>query len=132
MSSRVLAGVLAAGCLTAAAGGAYMAVRQNVVEPVPVAASPAPAPTSPAAAPVSETEAIIVNAGRRPGRPSRTGTRNACAVSKPRSRRPPPFCFQERGEDSTATRREPAPGAAQGAEHECARRAATGQQRRHL
>jgi hypothetical protein len=65
MSSRVLAGVLAAGCLTAAAGGAYIAVRQNVVQPAPVAASPAPvaAPTSAApssaATPVSETEAIV-------------------------------------------------------------------------
>lgn len=61
MSSRVLAGLLAAGCLIAATGGAYMAVRQNVVQPVPVAASPStPAPAaSPAVAPVSETEAIV-------------------------------------------------------------------------
>ena len=62
MSSRVLAGVLAAGCLTAAAGGAFVAVRQNVVQPAPVAASPAPAPptaSSPTAAPVAETEAVI-------------------------------------------------------------------------
>lgn len=62
MSSRVLAGLLAGGCLIAATGGAYMAVRQNVVQPVPVAASPStptPAVTSPAAAPVSETEAIV-------------------------------------------------------------------------
>jgi hypothetical protein len=65
MSSRVLAGLLAAGCLTAAAGGAYIAVRQNVVQPAPVAASPAslaaPAssPPSSAGTPVSETEAIV-------------------------------------------------------------------------
>jgi type IV secretory pathway VirB10-like protein len=62
MSSRVLAGLLAGGCLVAATGGAYMAVRQNVVQPVPVAASPStptPAATSPAVAPVSETEAIV-------------------------------------------------------------------------
>lgn len=63
MSSRVLAGLLAAGCLTAATGGAYMAVRQNVVQPVPVSASPSTttptAPASPAVAPVSETEAIV-------------------------------------------------------------------------
>jgi Bacterial conjugation TrbI-like protein len=64
MSSRVLAGLLAAGCLTAAAGGAYMAVRQNVVQPVPVSASPAPAPANPAAAPVSETEAIVTPAAK--------------------------------------------------------------------
>ena len=63
MSPRILAGLLAAGCLTAAAGGAYVAVRQNVVQPAPVAASPAPVPSatpaSPAVAPVSETEAVI-------------------------------------------------------------------------
>ena len=29
MSSRILVAMLAAGCLTAAAGGAYVAVRQN-------------------------------------------------------------------------------------------------------
>ena len=64
MSSRVLAGILAAGCVTAAAGGAYVAVRQNAA-PVSVAAAPA-APTDapaftpePAARPVSETEAVI-------------------------------------------------------------------------
>jgi hypothetical protein len=65
MSSRVLAGLLAAGCLMAAAGGAYIAVRQNVVQPAPVAASPAPVAPSTSAAPssavtpVSETEAIV-------------------------------------------------------------------------
>lgn len=81
MSSRVLAGVLAAGCLTAAAGGAYMAVRQNVVQPVPVAASPAPAPVSPAATPVSETEAIV----NGPGAPKTEAESSLAtpAVSKP-------------------------------------------------
>jgi hypothetical protein len=65
MSSRVLAGLLAAGCLTAAAGGAYIAVRQNVVQPAPVAASqaaaaaPESASPSPTGTPVSETEAIV-------------------------------------------------------------------------
>jgi hypothetical protein len=65
MSSRVLAGLLAAGCLTAAIGGAYMAVRQNVVQPVPVAASPSTPATgssptvAPVSEPVSETEAIV-------------------------------------------------------------------------
>lgn len=63
MSSRVLAGILAAGCVTAAAGGAYVAVRQNAA-PVPVAAAPAPAAApaftpEQAARPVSETEAVV-------------------------------------------------------------------------
>jgi hypothetical protein len=61
MSSRVLAGILAAGCVTAAAGGAYVAVRQNAA-PVPVAAAPATPVFTPeqAARPVSETEAVVV------------------------------------------------------------------------
>jgi hypothetical protein len=60
MSSRVLAGILAAGCVTAAAGGAYVAVRQNAA-PVPVAAAPAAPAFTPehAARPVSETEAVV-------------------------------------------------------------------------
>ena len=61
MSSRVLAGILAAGCVTAAAGGAYVAVRQNA-GPVPVATAPAEAPAlapEQAARPVAETEAVI-------------------------------------------------------------------------
>jgi hypothetical protein len=57
MSRPVAIALLAAGCLTAAGGGAYIAVRQNAaavqaVEPVALAA---PASTSP----VSETEAVI-------------------------------------------------------------------------
>jgi type IV secretory pathway VirB10-like protein len=55
MSSRILVAILAAGCVTAAAGGAYVAVRQNA--PVPAVATPAPA--APATKPVSETEALV-------------------------------------------------------------------------
>lgn len=108
MSSRVLAGVLAAGCLSAAAGGAYMAVRQNVVQPVPVAASPAPAPTSPAAAPVSETEAIVNGAGAP--KPEAESSPATPAVSKPASSSPAPASSSKEGAKTpTATRREPAP-----------------------
>jgi hypothetical protein len=67
MSSRILAGILAAGCVTAAAGGAYVAVHQTPATPVPVAAAPA-APSEPAARPVSETEAVV--GGTAPARPS--------------------------------------------------------------
>jgi type IV secretory pathway VirB10-like protein len=57
MSSRALAALLVAGCLTAAGGGAYMAFRQNAAspEPVPMAAATTPAPQ----APVAETEAVV-------------------------------------------------------------------------
>jgi type IV secretory pathway VirB10-like protein len=59
MSSRVLTGLLAAGCITAAAGGAYVAGRQNATAPVPVAAASPAAPAQPATRPVTETEAIV-------------------------------------------------------------------------
>jgi hypothetical protein len=59
MISRTLAvALLAGGCLTAAAGGAYFAVRQNAAESRP--ATPAlPAEQPEAARPVSDTEATI-------------------------------------------------------------------------
>lgn len=58
MISRVLAGLLVAGCVTAAAGGAYLAMRQNgAAQPAPV--SPAAAAQAQPAQPVSETEAVV-------------------------------------------------------------------------
>jgi hypothetical protein len=69
MSSRVLAGLLVAGCLTAAGGGAYVAVRQNApasVTPSPSPAAAAPAPTDPAMRPVSETEAVVGSPAPQP------------------------------------------------------------------
>lgn len=51
----VAVGLLAAGCLTAAAGGAYIAVRQNTA-----AAAVVPAPVAaPSPAAVTETEAVV-------------------------------------------------------------------------
>lgn len=59
MISRSLAlGLLAAGCVTAAGGGAYVAVRHNVAEPAPAAVAVS-TPAQPALQPVSETEAIV-------------------------------------------------------------------------
>ena len=77
MHSRVLAALLVAGCVTAAAGGAYVAVRQNGDSTEPPVAQPATA-LSPAPVPetegVAETEAIIDNppppaADHAPARP---------------------------------------------------------------
>jgi len=108
MSSRVVAGVLVGACVAAAAGGGYLAVRQNAVQPVPVAASPAPpaavAPTSPpttVGAPVSETEAVVnsgspakpqaeaepVAAPSSPAHPSVSPVREAPRSSPPAGRR---------------------------------------------
>ena len=67
MSSRALVGLLAAGCVTAAAGGAYIAVSQNAARQVPIAAAPISA-VEPAARPVSETEAVVGAA--TPSKPS--------------------------------------------------------------
>ena len=67
MNSRVVAGLLVVGCVTAAAGGAYVAVRQNAASQPAVAVPAASAPAAPAAPqPVSETEALV---GRAPGSP---------------------------------------------------------------
>ena len=67
MSSRVLAGLLVAGCLTAAGGGAYVAVRQNAAASAAPAQSPAtPSATDPSARPVSETEAVVGGAEQAP------------------------------------------------------------------
>jgi type IV secretory pathway VirB10-like protein len=57
MISRPLAlGLLAASCVSAAAGGAYVAVRQNPTDRVTVSTVPADPPSSPA---VAETEAVV-------------------------------------------------------------------------
>lgn len=117
MSSRVLAGLLAAGCLTAAAGGAYIAVRQNVVQPAPVAASPAPiaapasAPSSSAGTPVSETEAIVngptkAKAEAEPSAPSPSAPSKS-APSK--SAVPAPAASKDTPKATSSPRRSPTP-----------------------
>ena len=54
-------GALAAGCITAAAGGAYVAVRQNrPVEPAEVAGQvETPGGSAAVPAPVTETEGVV-------------------------------------------------------------------------
>ena len=82
MSSRVLAGLLVAGCLTAAGAGAYVAVRQNTAasaaptqpqaQAAPAAANPAA--TDPAAKPVSETEAVVGDGAQPQSQPQPRST----------------------------------------------------------
>jgi Bacterial conjugation TrbI-like protein len=115
MSSRVLAGLLAAGCLTAAAGGAYIAVRQNVVQPAPLAASPAPAaapasaPPNSAVTPVSETEAIVSG----PSKPKAEAEPTAAPASAPaNSVAPVPAPAREMPKAASSPRRAPTPEAA--------------------
>ena len=69
LSNRLAFAALAVGCLGAAAGGGYLASRQNAV-PAPVAAqAQPPAATTPqpaAAQPVQETEAVVGDPAPRP------------------------------------------------------------------
>ena len=94
MFSRPLAFVLLAlGCVTAAAGGAYVATRQNAapaatISPDPAAPAVAPATasaTAPAAQPVAETEAAVSSpaapAGNEP--PEKTAEAEAPAPVAP-------------------------------------------------
>jgi hypothetical protein len=70
LSNKLAFAALAAACIAAAAGGGYLASRQNVV-PAPIAATsalaPAPsAPTGPAERPVQETEGVIGDTAAKP------------------------------------------------------------------
>ena len=78
----VVLGLLAVACITAAAGGAYVAVRQNAPVPPATAVPAASAAGAAAAQPVTETEGLV-------GQPAPAATRPAeapdSAVSPARS-----------------------------------------------
>ena len=59
----VVLGLLAAACVTAAAGGAFLAVRQNAAGTTAVATPNPSATGTPGAQPVTETEALVTPAG---------------------------------------------------------------------
>jgi type IV secretory pathway VirB10-like protein len=72
LSNKLAFAALAVACIAAAAGGGYLASRQNAV-PAPVAATSAPAspsvpslPAGPAERPVQETEGVIGDVAQRP------------------------------------------------------------------
>jgi type IV secretory pathway VirB10-like protein len=94
MNTRILAVLLATGCVTAAAGGAYLAVRQNgdsarpaVTTATPTEPNAAPAP--PAAKPVNETEAIVDTPAPPAARPEAAAKPEA-AATKPDVKPSPP------------------------------------------
>jgi len=126
MSSRVLAGLLAAGCVAAAAGGGFLAVRQNAVQPVPVAASPAPAAVAPAEpapagqAPVTETEAVVSSGPTKPkpeaepappphSTPTPNPVREATRAAAPSAPAPSPAARHETPAAPTARRQTTTP-----------------------
>ena len=116
LSNRLAFVVLAVACIGAAAGGGYLATRQNTI-PAPMAAS-APAPAAPApvvdaapavvppapAKPVQETEAIVAEA------PMPAASSPKVSVSKPAA---PPARVStpasNRGAAAAVTRSEPVP-----------------------
>jgi hypothetical protein len=75
MFSKSLAvGVLAVGCVAAAASGAYLAVRHNTADPQAVAATPAApaAQSAETARPVAETEAVVTSDTQKAAQPAET------------------------------------------------------------
>ncbi len=58
-SKPIVLGLLVAACISAAAGGAYLAVRQNQTAATAVSEQPRPSPASTAPGAVAETEAIV-------------------------------------------------------------------------
>jgi hypothetical protein len=83
MASKSLAvAVLVAGCVAAAAGGAYMAVRHNAADSQAAVVSTAPPTTQPAetARPVAETEAVVSSDAAQ--KPATSGAESA-AVTTP-------------------------------------------------
>ena len=94
MNSKVLAvGLLVAGCITAAAGGAYFAVRQNGSTEPPAVPSAAPA-APPSVQPVAETEALVgkpEKAAEAPEAAPVPETPSAPPAPKPEARRERPI-----------------------------------------
>jgi type IV secretory pathway VirB10-like protein len=103
--------LLALGCVTAAAGGAYVATRQNAVEsepahavaPAPSATAATPEPVTPAPQPVAETEApVSQKLAERPVAEPERPVRVAPPVAKPRAtetaKRPAPATRRARAE----------------------------------
>lgn len=117
LSKPLIAGLLASGCLTAAAGGAYMAVRQNTAETTAAAtldaAAPAPAEaTIPGEAPVAESEAVIEpEAETAPTAPpaTRTPERPEPPVRRPANRQPAPATRSARANSPAPAPARPAP-----------------------
>lgn len=126
MSSRILAIALVAGCVAAAAGGAYVATRQNAAQSMPVATAPS-TPIDTVAPPVSgepvsETEAVIGGSAAKPqpeavspapGAPALAGSatpvREAPGASAPVVRREPAAPVASRNRPVTAPARATAP-----------------------
>ena len=91
LSKRLAFAVLGIACITAAAGGGYLATRQNTTVEVPAAAAVTTEPTSPSGQPVQETEALVSDkvAPRTDEASRRPATSAAEAQPRPAARRAP-------------------------------------------
>jgi hypothetical protein len=113
-SNRLAFAALGAACIAAAAGGGYLASRQNAV-PAPVAASsmtlPAPAPAAlTPERPVQETEAVVSDAAKTasaPLAPVATSTKSSPAPK--RAEAAPRAPARDSRPAPTVARQEPAP-----------------------
>ena len=112
-SNRLAFAALAIACIGAAAGGGYLATRQNAV-PTPAAAQAGPSPvatpltaerpaTASAAAPVQETEGVVGDTMART--PASAGQK----LSAPLARRPEPARSPARESRASAAQEAPTP-----------------------
>jgi type IV secretory pathway VirB10-like protein len=97
ISRSLAAGLLATGCLTAAAGGSYLAVRQNNAPPPEAVSAPQTEPSTPA---VTETEGVVT-----PAEPPETPADPAVEVAPPSKPAPRP---ERRAAPRTQPARRPA------------------------
>lgn len=101
MFSKPLAvALLAVGCVTAAAGGAYVAVRQNAEPAAPTMGPAAAVPEAPAVRPVAETEAIVAPVEAAATAIEAPKPRAAAPAPRPATTRP----ARERAERTTPRR----------------------------
>jgi type IV secretory pathway VirB10-like protein len=111
-SNRLAFAALGIACIAAAAGGGYLASRQNAV-PAPVAASATPPPAAALTPekPVQETEAVVAeSAAQKPAEASAPIAAPPVSARTPAPRRaePAPRAPSTRESRSTVARQEPA------------------------
>ncbi|MBW8866465.1 MAG: hypothetical protein JF610_03900 [Acidobacteria bacterium] len=111
LSNRLAFAALAVGCLGAAAGGGYLASRQNAV-PAPVSAQaqpPAATTQPPAAQPVQETEAVVGDAAPRPAPAPAPVTKSAAPQKRNEPAPRTASAHNTRTAAPTASRQDPPP-----------------------
>ena len=109
ISKTLTAGLLVAGCVSAAAGGGYMAMRQNEAVAQPPVTQSAPAPAVPEAQPVAETEAVVSAPSPEPAAPTAAPASPVARTEPTRNNRPSGANPRNAGTTSAASVAIPAP-----------------------